>query len=559
MLSKDELERVLGTHRSTGRSLGQCLVQLGWPDEAAGLRALAEALQISFVDLAQMPIDPVAARLVPFEVLQRSRVIPVAVEDNQLVLAMANPLDFETVDYIRILTGKEVRRAVCTEADMEAAMQTTRGLTVERMIEQFAGAQKAEEEESTQIGHLREMASEPTVVNLVNLTIVRAVRDGASDIHIEPFEQEVKVKYRIDGVLHEMPAPPKNLHPALVSRIKIMANMNIAERFLPQDGHIELNVEGHQVDFRVATIPTIHGECVALRLLDKSSFLLTLDEIGFEESTLRSYRRLLRHPHGIILVCGPTGCGKTTTLYATLMEIYTPERKFITIEDPVEYELPGVNQIPVRPKRGLTFANGLRSIVRQDPDVIMVGEIRDRETADIAIRSALTGHLVFSTLHTNDACEAIPRLLDMGVEPYLVASALRGIIAQRLVRKVCPYCREPLDHGSDELIRLRQEVGEVAEAQLYHGKGCRECRNTGFKGRTAIVELLLAGESLRDCILQCSSAAAIRNTVGPQMLTMRQAGCYKVLRGITTAEEVLRVTQLDEVYEEPGAEQGTTP
>ena len=550
MLSEEQLDQVLERHRSTRQGLGRCLVELGWPDEAAGLRALAATLQISFVDLGEATIDPAAACLVPFEVLQRSRVIPVATEDNRLVLAMADPLDFETVDYVRILTGKEVERAVCTEADMEAAMQTTRGLTVERMIEQFTGEKGPGEEEAAEIGHLREMASEPTVVNLVNLTIARAVRDAASDIHVEPFEQEVKVKYRLDGVLHEMPAPPKNLHLAIVSRIKIMAHMNIAERFLPQDGHIELNVEGHQVDFRVATIPTIHGECIALRLLDKSSFLLSLDEIGFEQSTLRSYRRLLGQPHGIILVCGPTGCGKTTTLYATLTEIYTPERKFITIEDPVEYELPGVNQIPVRPKRGLTFANGLRSMVRQDPDVIMVGEIRDRETADIAIRSALTGHLVFSTLHTNDACEAIPRLLDMGVEPYLAASALRGIIAQRLVRKICPHCGEPLDNGSEELARMRQEVGDVGEPQLYRGKGCRECRNTGFKGRTAIVELLLAGEGLRECILQRSSAAAIRDTVGPRMLTMRQAGCHKVLKGITTPEEVLRVTQLDEVYED---------
>ncbi|MFO8008156.1 MAG: GspE/PulE family protein [Candidatus Brocadiia bacterium] len=356
----------------------------------------------------------------------------------------------------------------------------------------------------------------------------------------------------MDGVLHETPAPPMHLHPAIVSRIKIMADMNIAERYLPQDGHIELNVEGRDVDVRVATIPTMHGECVALRLLDKSSFLFTLDELGFEQETLQRYRTLLEHPHGILLDCGPTGCGKTTTLYASLSAIYTPARKFITIEDPVEYELPGVNQIPVRPKRGLTFANGLRAIVRQDPDIIMVGEIRDKETADIAVRAALTGHLVFSTLHTNDACEAVPRLLDMGVEPYLAASALRGIVAQRLVRKICPECREPDPEGLEQLRRLGVAPGDDDGGQLYRGAGCRQCRNTGFTGRTAIGELLVTDDQIQDLILNRASAAEIRRCVGPRMLSMREAGVRKVLRGITTAEEVLRVTQLDEPYERPG-------
>ncbi|MFO7958389.1 MAG: GspE/PulE family protein [Candidatus Brocadiia bacterium] len=435
-LSREKLARVLERRRQTGETLGRCLTVLGWEKESDGLKAVAAALGIRYVDLAETHVDPAAARLVPGELLQRARVVPVASRDGRLLLALEDPLDFETVDHIRILTEREVERAVCSSTDLEAAMQRLHGLTVESMIEHFGEGGEAEED-SIEIGHLREMASEPTVVNLVNLIIVRAVRDRASDIHIEPFENDLKVKYRIDGVLHETPSPPKHLHPAIVSRIKIMADMNIAERYLPQDGHIELNVEGREVDVRVATIPTMHGECVALRLLDKSSFLLSLDELGFEDETLTRYRRLLEHPHGIILVCGPTGCRKTTTLYASLNAIYTPERKFVTIEDPVEYELPGVNQIPVRPKRGLTFANGLRAMVRQDPDIIMVGEIRDKETADIAVRAALTGHLVFSTLHTNDACEAIPRLLDMGVEPYLAASALRGIVAQRLVRKIC--------------------------------------------------------------------------------------------------------------------------
>ncbi len=551
-LSKNQIDSLLERQSRTGESLGRCLVALGWPDEPAGLQALADALKIRFVDFVTTSVDPAVARIVPAGVLQRARVVPLSATDNCILLAMENPFDFETLDYIRILTGKRIERVLCTDTDMEAAMQMIHGFTVERMIEHFSVSEVDAEEEAAEIGHLREMASEPTVVNLVNLIILRAVRDGASDIHVEPFEQELKVKYRIDGVLHEMPSPPKHLHPAIVSRVKIMAHMNIAERYLPQDGHIELNAQGQEVDVRVATIPTMHGECLALRLLNKTSFLLTLEELGFEGETLRLYRKLLEHPHGIVLVCGPTGCGKTTTLYASLMAIYTPERKFITIEDPVEYELPGVNQIPVRPKRGLTFANGLRSMVRQDPDVIMIGEVRDKETAEIAVRSALTGHLVFTTLHTNDACEAILRLLDMGVEPYLAASALRGIVGQRLVRKICLACKEPLPARQDELARLREELGEIGQPVLYHGRGCRECRQTGFKGRIAIGELLLVDDRLREAILKRASAAEIRKGPGSGMLTMRQAGCRKVLRGITTAEEVLRVTQLDEMYENGG-------
>jgi type II secretion system protein E len=559
-LTKQDISAALDRRRRTGEPLGQCLVAMGWPDEATGLRALAAALGIGFIDLVATPVDPSAAGMVPTEVLQRSRVMPISTSNGDLLLAMEDPLDFGTLDYVRMATGRSVRRAVCTRQGMEAAMQALHGFAVERMIEEFSFAAREIDENGVEIGHLRELASEPTVVNLVNLTVARAVRDRASDIHIEPFEREVKVKYRIDGVLHEMPSPPKHLHPAIVSRIKIMANMNIAERYLPQDGHIELNVEGREVDLRVATIPTMHGECVVLRLLDKSSFLLNLDQLGFEDETLTLYRRLLEHPHGIVLVCGPTGCGKTTTLYASLSAIYTAERKFITIEDPVEYELPGVNQIPVRPKRGLTFANGLRSIVRQDPDIIMVGEIRDRETADTAVRSALTGHLVFSTLHTNDACEAIPRLLDMGVEPYLAASALRGIVAQRLVRRICTACREPRRPSSQELARLREELGEFEDPSLYHGRGCAECMHTGFKGRTAIAEILLVDDALREAILARTPASEIRRGIGERMLSMRKAGCRKVLRGVTTAEEVLRVTRVDETYgPEPASAAGLNP
>ena len=549
-LSEDVLHQALDRYRRTGESLGRCLVSIGWPDERSALKALAEALHIRFLDLSERQLDQAVATGIPPELVHKARVIPVAEENGRLVLAMQDPFDFETVDHIRILTGKEVERAVCTESDMEAARQAFYGFSVERLIKHLEKPHDGEDITDTDVGHLREIASEPTVVNLVDLIMARAIRDRASDIHIESFQKELKVKYRIDGILHEMPSPPKHLQDAIISRVKIMAEMNIAERYVPQDGHIELNLEGREVDVRAATIPTIYGESVVLRLLDKASFLFGLGEIGFEEETLKRFRKLLTYPHGIVLVCGPTGCGKTTTLYAALNEIFTPGRKFITIEDPVEYELAGVNQIPVRPKRGLTFASGLRSIVRQDPDIIMVGEIRDRETADIAMRSALTGHLVFSSLHTNDAAESITRLLDMGVEPYLIASALCGTLAQRLVRMVCTSCREKVQPTREELAQLHGEIGTAVTPTMYRGHGCSECKDTGYRGRTAILELLVMDETLRDFVTQRASASAIRQHMMPLVQTMGQAGWLKVARGITTPEEVLRATHLGDIVDD---------
>ena len=549
-LSEEQLHQALQQLQRTGDSLGKCLMALGWPDERQALAALARALRVRFVDLSQIKVEQGAAGGIPPELIQKARVIPVAEENGSLILAMANPFDFQTVDHIRILTGKPVIRALCTESDMEAAMQAFYGFSVERMIKHLERPEENETVSSAEVGHLREMASEPTVINLVNLILARAVRDRASDIHVEPFQKELKVKYRIDGILHEMPFPPKHLQDAIISRVKIMAQMNIAERYVPQDGHIELNLEGRSVDVRVATVPTIYGESVVLRLLDKAAFLFGLDQVGFDEEMLRRYRNILRFPHGIVLVCGPTGCGKTTTLYASLNDIYTSERRFVTIEDPVEYELAGVNQIPVRPKRGLTFANGLRAILRQDPDIIMVGEIRDRETADIAMRSALTGHLVLSSLHTNDAVESLTRLMDMGVESYLIASALRGALAQRLVRKVCNACRRAVVPERDEAMQLQRELGKAAEPVLYRGAGCTECKQTGYRGRTAILELLLMDEEMREFLARRASAMEIRQHIAPRFRSLRQSGWLKVAQGITTPDEVLRATHLGDIADE---------
>ena len=548
-LTKELLHQALERQRATRDSLGGCLVALGWPDEVSALQAVADMLNIRFVDLADYAIDQSLAAGIPPELINRKRVIPVAMDNGHILLAMQDPFDFETVDHIRILVGKEVQRAVCTAGDMEAAMQTFYGFSVERMIKNLERPEEPTPTRDTDIGHLREIASEPTVVNLVNLMMARAIRDRASDIHIEAFQRELKVKYRIDGILHEMPSPPKHLQDAIVSRVKIMADMNIAERYIPQDGHIELNLEGREVDVRVATVPTIYGESLVMRLLDKTTFLFGLDQIGFERNTLTCFRTLLSHPHGLALVCGPTGCGKTTTLYAALREIFTPERKFITIEDPVEYELSGVNQIPVRPKRGLTFASGLRAIVRQDPDIIMVGEIRDRETADIAMRSALTGHLVISSLHTNSATESITRLLDMGVESYLIASALRGALAQRLVRRVCSECRERVEPAEEELEQMRTEIRSNVQPTMYRGQGCPDCKGTGYRGRTAIAEMLTIDDELRNGISRRDNIAALLQQADDKMQTMRQAGWLKVLRGITTSEELLRATYLGDALD----------
>jgi len=389
------------------------------------------------------------------------------------------------------------------------------------------------------------MANEPTVVNLVNLIISTALRERASDIHLVPFEGSLQLRYRIDGLLQEKSPPPKQLHAALVSRIKIMADMNIAERFMPQDGHIQIHHRGARVDIRVGTLPTIYGESLVMRLLEKSSRAQTVEELGLDQQRSALLSQLVGKPHGLFLATGPTGSGKTTTLYAILQSIYTPELKILTIEDPVEYELPGVAQIPVRPSRNFTFATGLRAILRQDPDVVMVGEIRDSETAEIAIRAALTGHQVFSTLHTNDSVGAVTRLIDMGVEPFLISSSLEGVLAQRLVRRICVNCREPGEVEPTMLDQLAAISGGKIEGRFFRGKGCDECRGTGYRGRIGIFELLPITNELRELILQKRSNAGLKAIAQKTMVTMHQDALQKAAAGMTTIEEILRVSSGD--------------
>jgi general secretion pathway protein E len=431
---------------------------------------------------------------------------------------------------------------ISSEKDIMEAIEQYFGGNV-HMTSIMEGIREEEEEEvelSEDVHHLRDMAFEAPIVKLVNMLITRAVESRTSDIHIEPFENSMKVRYRIDGALTDIESLPKRIQPAVISRIKIMSRMNIAERRLPQDGRIKLRVSGRDIDLRVSTIPTIYGESIVMRILDRGSALIVLDHLGFPETVQQEYEKLITTPYGMILVTGPTGSGKTTTLYASLNKINSVDKKIITVEDPIEYQIDGINQIQVKPKIGLSFANGLRHIVRQDPDVIMVGEIRDIETAEISIHSALTGHLVFSTLHTNDAPGAVTRLLDMGIEGFLVSSSLIGVLAQRLVRMICPVCKEPFKPQHELVDKLHLKDNE----ETYHGKGCDECRHTGYRGRTGIFEFMVIDSELRQLILERSSADIIRKkAVANGMHVLRENGWEKVRQGITTVEEVLRVSQ----------------
>jgi type II secretory ATPase GspE/PulE/Tfp pilus assembly ATPase PilB-like protein len=494
--------------------------------------------------LAKAAIPPEAIRALPLEFVKRHRILPIGLYNGSIDIATAELGNQRVIEDIRLLSGLEVREFEAAAAEIAEKIAECYQVTVEKMIENLNPAQGVSAEGRT-LHDIEVMANEPTVINLVNVIISTALRERASDIHLVPFEQFVQLRYRIDGILQDKPPPPRQLHSALVSRIKIMADMNIAERYMPQDGHIQINNRGVRVDIRVGTLPTIYGEGMVLRLLEKNSKLLTAEELGLDPERSKLLGRLVEKPHGLFLTTGPTGSGKTTTLYSILQRIYSPERKIVTIEDPVEYELPGVAQIPVRPSRNFTFANGLRSILRQDPDVVMVGEIRDSETAEIAIRAALTGHQVFSTLHTNDSTGAVTRLLDMGVEAYLISSSLEGVLAQRLVRRVCPECRA--EAPVSPRVRERLQAQGVREIQdvYFRGTGCDECRGTGYRGRIGIFELLSVDNELRELIVQKQSNARLKTVAQKTMITMHQDAMQKAASGVTSIEEILRVSSGD--------------
>jgi general secretion pathway protein E len=546
LTTPDAIERALARQRTTGERFGEALVALGAVSAEDVLRALAIQQDLPFMSRDELPSALPVLKNLSAKYLRTYAVCPVSVEGGQLTVATADPLNPVVVDDLRQSTGLAVKLVVSPpDAIAEAIDRTYDGANasaLQRIVEGIDDEGGPDGDED--VNHLRDMAFEAPVVRLVNLLVENAITQEASDIHIEPFEDTLRIRYRVDGILYDQEAPPRRLQAAVTSRIKIMAEMNIAERRLPQDGRIRVNLHGTRVDIRVSTMPTVHGESIVMRLLQRASVFHPLEKLGFPAATLRRFESLIKRPHGILLVTGPTGSGKTTTLYAALDKINSPERKIITVEDPVEYQLKGVNQIAVKPKIGLTFATGLRHIVRQDPDVILVGEIRDLETAEIAIQASLTGHLVFSTLHTNDAPGAVTRLQDMGVEPYLVASVLEGVLAQRLVRRICAACRVPDTPSAADLESLG--VSAPAGTALFRGKGCDECRGTGYRGRSGIYELFPITEDARSLILRRTPSRDIRRYAVEQgMLTLRMDGWTRAREGVTTGEEVLRVTQED--------------
>src|SRR5437867_7253439 len=539
------VDRALLRSRTTGERVGEALVALGAVKDDDVLRALAVQQGLAYLTRDELPSPlPIVKNLSP-KYLRQYTVCPVSVEGNVLTVATADPLNPVIVDDLAQSTGLAVKVVVSSaDAIGEAIDRTFDGVAtpLQRIVEGMEDDRAEGGDED--VDHLRDMAFEAPVVRLVNLLIEGAIGAEASDIHIEPFEDTLRIRYRIDGILYDQEAPPRRLQAAVTSRVKLMAEMNIAERRLPQDGRIRVTMHGRRVDIRVSTIPTVHGESIVMRLLDRQSVFLPLEKLGFGPAMLPGFESMIRRPHGIVLVTGPTGSGKTTTLYAALDKINSPDRKIITVEDPVEYQLKGVNQIPVKPKIGLTFATGLRHIVRQDPDVILIGEIRDLETAEIAIQAALTGHLVFSTLHTNDAPGAITRLQDMGVEAYLVASVLNGVLAQRLVRRVCATCRAPYEPEARDLLAIG--IADATGVELFRGKGCEDCRGTGFRGRTGIYELFVINEEARGLILSKKPSGVIRrHAIEHGMVSLRDDGWVKARAGVTTVEEILRVTQED--------------
>ncbi|MDP7069819.1 MAG: GspE/PulE family protein [Phycisphaerales bacterium] len=524
-------------------------------EEAAAIRARADLLGLPWherpVNVEQHVID-----LIEPDVAVRLRIVPIAMRNERLVLAMFDPLDTQAADEIAVLSGCVVDREGMDPGIFAELLRKHYGTTASKMADLLGGQTDAEESDSEhnlaafETDDIHRMAEEPTLVNLVNLILIEAIQSRTSDVHVEPFEQELTVRYRIDGVLQMQPPPPKHLQPALIGRIKIMAGMNIAERYVPQDGKISLRYEGRKIDIRVSTVPTLYGESVVMRILDKSQLRLDFDTLGLRPELQRDMDRLLAKPHGILLNTGPTGSGKTTTLYASLTRIFDPSKKIITIEDPVEYELQGINQIPVNAKRGLTFASGLRSILRQDPDIVLVGEIRDGETADIAIRSALTGHLILSTLHTNDAISSVGRLVDMGAEPYLVASVLEGLLAQRLGKRICEFCRTQVAMPEDVAARIRPEELEKFGGKTWIGSGCEKCSGSGYRGRVGFFELLRIRGELRAAIASDAGTAAINERLPDDFQTMREDGMARAIEGVTTVPEVLRATQdAEEIYE----------
>ncbi|HUT56441.1 MAG TPA: type II secretion system ATPase GspE [Phycisphaerae bacterium] len=547
LLDEPSARRVQGLV-AEGRPLDEALLAAGGLPEDRLLRYLSEEFHVPYVDLEQHPPQKEFLAQFPARILLEHRLLPLRQEDGVVTVASNRLFDTSGLDELRLASGLEFRVALAPSAEITRCIKGLLGVgadTLQSLVSETEdeGVQVVDRE-ADEDTDLSAAAQDASIIKFVNQVLAEAIDRRATDVHVEPFEDALRVRYRVDGILQEANIPPevRQFHPAIVSRLKILSRLDIAEKRLPQDGRIRLKVAGREVDVRVSVIPMLHGEAVVLRLLDRGAMLLGLEHLGMGERDRAIFERLLALPHGIILVTGPTGSGKTTTLYAGLSRINDVSRKIVTIEDPIEYHLRGINQIQVSTKAGLSFARGLRSILRHDPDVILVGEIRDRETADIAVQASLTGHLVFSTLHTNDAPGALTRLVDMGIEPYLVASSLEAVLAQRLVRLICPHCKESF--APNDMQAMRREFGDEAPQVLYRGRGCRECQGTGYRGRTGIFETMRVTTTIRTMILERASAGEIRHVAATQgMKSLREDGWRLVRSGRTTLEEVLRVTK----------------
>ncbi len=542
MITPEQLEQALEEHRRTPKSIGRVLIDMGMIKEGDLVRALAEQVGLEFVDLAEHPIDPTATTLLPEALARRYRAIPIGERDGKLLVAMSDPANVYALDDIRTITNRDVQPLVATAGDVERAIQKFAGMDgqVEALANVAADAIEGEEEQ------MEAALEDAPIVKLVNAIMTQAVGDRASDVHIEPAERNVRIRFRVDGVLHEpMPPAPKNIQGGLISRLKVMAELNIAEKRVPQDGRISMKVGGKQLDLRVATLPTVHGEKVVIRVLDKSNALLRLEDLGFLEESYKQFSKSFKKPYGAILVTGPTGSGKSTTMYSTLNILNEEDKNIITVEDPVEYRLAGVNQMQVNPKAGLTFAAALRSILRADPDIVLIGEVRDKETATIAIEAALTGHLVLTSLHTNDAPSAITRLTEMDVETFLVASAIDAVVAQRLARVLCERCKEPYAPEELELQQAGYPEWLWPEiTQIHRPVGCAACSNTGYRGRMGLYEVMPMTEEIERLTVERASAESIKTVAIQQgMITLRDDGLEKVRMGITSIEEVARVVK----------------
>jgi len=547
-INEDQLWDVLEEQKkSPGEILGQVAVRLGLVTDAQLSEALAEQWGMQVINLKETTIPPKVLELVPETMASIYKIMPISLKNNVLTVAMADPQNLGALDDLRNFLGYDVRGAVASPADVQAAIERYYADRQESIEDVISALESDEDEDELGAGYdlssAEEMADAAPIRKLLNMVLLLAIKDQASDIHLEPFEDEFKIRVRADGVLFEMVPPPRHLANAIVSRVKIMSNLDIAERRLPQDGRIELTVGGNSVDLRVSVLPTLFGESVVMRVLDRTVVQLDLNKIGMDPSTLSKFRMITNRPNGIILVTGPTGSGKTTTLYSVLNEMNEITTKIITTEDPVEYEIYGLIQVPVNPDIEVTFANVLRAILRHDPDIILVGEIRDYETAEIAIQSALTGHVVFSTLHTNDAPTAITRLRDMGVPPFLITATVEAVLAQRLVRKICVECRTQFEPSDELLMELQLPLAQARKYKFYYGKGCPRCNNMGYKGRTGIHELIDVNDDIRDLISTEASVDEIRNLARAQgMTSLRESGLKLIFDGVTTIDEVVRET-----------------